>query len=147
MPLIKLTQEAIDRGKLPEAGWSPAKLNDVTEFPAANKESVNWLFEFNCTGGPERKDDNSGRFQNVLFNAKALGIGDGNKGIPQAIELFQRMIAALLGIHFNEVTPDSYDTDVLKGKHCWIKIQPQADAAGKLSLTIVDFSADQDLPF
>lgn len=145
MPIISLTQEAMDRGKRPEIGWSPAELSDVTEFEAQNKESMNWLFEFRCMGGPEKATTNNGRYISILFNAKAIGVI--GKGIPEAIKDFQKMIAALLGIAYREVSPDNYDTDKLLGKACWIKIGAGTDRDGKLTLSITDFSTSNDVPF
>jgi len=146
MPLISLSQEVIDRGKLPEIGWSFAKLNDVTEFKAQSGNSMNYLFEFVCESGPEKSKDNAGRFCNAFFNSKALG-ADGSKGIASAIDTFLNMIAALQGITKTEVQPDDYDTDKLKGKTCWIKIEAVTDQNGKLALSITDFSRDADIPF
>ena len=146
MPLISLTQETIDRGKLPEIGWSQMMLNDVTEFKAQSGNSVNYLFEFMCLAGPEKKEDNKGRYINAFFNSKALG-SDGSKGIADVINQFILMICALQGIKRSELAPDDYDTDKLRGKMCWGKIEAVTDQNGKLAMAITDYSPEHDIPF
>lgn len=146
MPLISLSQEVIDRGKVPEIGWSHGKLNDVTEFKSSAGNSMNYLFEFVLDQGPEKRDDNKGRYINAFFNSKALG-ADGSKGIADVINQFLLMIAALQGISRSEVTPDDYDTDKLKNKECWMKIEAVTDQNGKLATAITDFSSSIEIPF
>lgn len=146
MPLISLTQETLDRGKLPEIGWSPAKLNNSTENKAATGNSTNYFFEFICTGGPEKKTTNTGRYITTMFNSKALAL-DGSRGIPDVIAKFNVMVAALLGIHVDEVVPDDYDTDKWVGKTCWVKIEIMPDNNGKLVTMITDFSSEAEVPF
>jgi hypothetical protein len=141
MPIISLTQEAIDRGRFPEIGWSPAKLNRVTENKAAKGESVNWYFEFIMTGGPESKSDNAGRYQTFLVNSAGL-----SNGIKNAVTSFKTMVGSLLGLRSDEVGADDFDTDKLVGKTCWIKIEVST-IDGKLIYQITDFSADADIPF
>ena len=141
MPIISLTQEAIDRGRFPEIGWSPAKLNKVGEQKAAKGESVNWFFEFIMTGGPESKNDNAGRYQTFLVNSAGL-----SNGIKGAVTMFKTMVGALLGLRMEDVSADDYDTDKLVGKTCWIKIEVST-IDGKLIYQITDFSAEADIPF
>lgn len=141
MPIISLTQEAIDKGKYPEIGWSLAELHEVREAKASSGTSTNYFFEFIMLNGPERKEDNKGRYQTYLVNSAAL-----KSGIKDVVTNFKSMIAALNGIKPDNVSPDDYDTDKLKGKTCWIKIEVQTQD-GKLIYSITDFSADQDIPF
>ena len=141
MPIISLTQEAIDRGKFPEIGWSHAELNAVREAKSAKGDSVNFFFEFIMTSGPESKTDNKGRYQTYLVNSIAIA-----NGIKDVITGFKGMIASLLGIKADEVGSDDYDTDKLIGKSCWIKIDV-VTIDGKLIYQITDFSADRDIPF
>lgn len=149
MPLISLSQEVIDRGKLPEVGWSLARLNDVVEFKAAQGNSTNYLFEFVIEHGPEKSDKNSGRYCSTLFNSKALGMGEGSKGVPDVINKFVLMVSGLLGINKSELEADDYDTDKLKGKSCWIKIEAITDQNGKLGMGISDYTSSQsgNVPF
>jgi len=146
MPLISLTQEVLDRGKLPEVGWSPAKLNSCNENKASKGDSTNYFFEFICTGGPEKKSVNTGRFITTMFNSKALAL-DGSRGMPDVINKFTTMAASLLGVHIDELSPDDYDTDKWVGKTCWIKIEIMPDNTGKLVTMITDFSSDTEVPF
>lgn len=139
MPVISLTQEAIDRGKTPEKGWSPAILHDVTEQKAKSQTSVNYFFEFELTGGPDNKKDNTGRYITFMVNSAGLAKGLG-------VEDFKRMIAALLEIKPSEVSPDDYDTDKLKEKTCWVKIDIET-LDGKLVARISDFTRSSDIPF
>lgn len=139
MPVISLTQDAIDRGKTPEKGWSPAELHDVTEQKAKSGTSVNYFFEFELTGGPENKTDNAGRFITFMVNSSGLAKGLG-------VEDFKRMISALLDIKPNEVAADDYDTEKLKGKTCWVKIDIET-VDGKLVARPSDFTRSTDLPF
>jgi len=141
MPIISLTQEAIDRGKFPEIGWSHADLHAVREAKSAKGDSTNFFFEFIMTSGPESKNDNKGRYQTFLVNSLAI-----SNGIKDVITSFKAMIAALMGIKPNDVQADDFDTDKLVGKSCWIKIDV-VTIEGKLIYTITDFSADQDIPF
>ena len=141
MPIISLTQEAIDRGKFPEIGWSHAELNAVREAKSAKGDSTNFFFEFIMTAGPESKADNKGRYQTFLVNSAAIA-----NGIKDVITAFKSMIAALMGIKPDDVQADDFDTDKLIGKSCWIKIDVQT-MDGKLIYTITDFSADRDIPF
>lgn len=141
MPIISLTQEAIDRGKFPEVGWSHAELNAVREAKSAKGDSTNFFFEFIMTQGPESKEDNKGRYQTYLVNSLAV-----KNGIKDVITGFKSMIGALNGIKPDEVGGDDYDTDKMIGKTCWIKIDVQT-LDGKLIYTITDFSADRDIPF
>jgi len=146
MPLISLTQETLDRGKTPEVGWAPAKLNRSEESKSSKGDSVNYFFEFICTGGPEKKTINTGRYITTMFNSKALGM-DGSRGMPDVINLFTLMAASLLGIHTDELQPDDYDTDKWVGKTAWIKIEVLPDNNGKLVSMITDFSMDGEIPF
>lgn len=141
MPIISLTQEAIDRGKYPEVGWSHAELNAVRESKSAKGDSTNFFFEFIMTQGPESKEDNKGRYQTYLVNSLAI-----KNGIKDVITGFKSMVGALIGIKPDEVGADDFDTDKLVGKTCWIKVDVQT-LDGKLIYTITDFSADRDIPF
>jgi membrane protein involved in colicin uptake len=139
MPVISITQEMQDRGKTPEKGWSPAILEDTREQKAKTGDSINYFFEFQLTGGPEKKEDNNGRYQTFMVNSAGLSKGLG-------MEDFNRMIAALLEIKPSEVKPDDYDTDKFKGKQCWVKIDMQT-VDGKLKSYISDFSSYSEIPF
>lgn len=141
MPMISLTQEAIDRGKYPEIGWSNAELHEIREAKAASGTSINYFFEFVLLSGPENKEDNKGRYQTFLVNS--AGLKNGNKN---AVTMFKNMVAALNGSRPDEIGADDYNTDHLKGKTCWIKIEVQTQE-GKLIYSVTDFSADAEIPF
>ena len=145
MPIITLTQEALDRGKQPDTGWSFAKLTGVNEFKSKDNKSTNFGFEWRCESGPEHRKDNAGRYVTKIINAKALGMGDG-RGVPNVIYKFQVMIAALNGIHLNEVKPDNFDTDKLIGKSCYINIQ-NSIVNDQVQLDITDYASEIDVPF
>ena len=147
MPLISLSQEVIDRGKIPEIGWSHGTLNDVTEFKAQSGNSMNYLFEFVLDQGPEKQTTNKGRYINSFFNSKALGQGENTKGVPEVIEKFVLMVAALQGITKAEVKADDYELDALKGKECWLKIEAITDQNGKLAIAITDYTSSIEIPF
>lgn len=137
--IISLTQEAIDRGKKAEAGWSPAILNKIEDKKSTKGNSTNYWFEFELTGGPENKEDNKGRFCTFMLNS--IGMVNG-----MAVEDFTNMIAALTDQLPKDIVPSEYDLERLVGNGCWVKVDVKT-VDGKIVAQIVDFSRTGDIPF
>ena len=148
MPVIKITQDMIDRSKSPEKGWSHGKLVSVNESPSEKKDSINYFYEFQLDQGPEKKDTNKGRFATTFFNSKALGQHEGNKGMSDVIESFLRMVAALQGVKRSHLNADEIEQDALIGKECYLHLELKPHwKTQQMQVTITDFSADIDIPF
>lgn len=103
MPIIKLTQEDINRSRPAEKGWQKAKLIEVKQAASKDKASVNFTFDFETIEGV-----NVGRHSYTNANTKAPGI----TMLP--------MEAAYLGCRIDEVEAGDIDTDKWLGKELWI---------------------------
>jgi len=141
--LVNLTQDVMDRGKEPELGWSYAALTSVDEL--TTKIGVVYQTEWTIEYGPEKNAANKGLFVSVGFPAKFLGQA-GGKPIKDTVYKFKNMIASLNGIKTDQLSPDQYDLEALKGKSCWIKID-LATWSDRQQITITDFSRDAEIPF
>lgn len=139
MPLISLTQDAMDRGKTPETGWSTLILDACRENKAKETNSINYFFEFECESGPENKEDNKGRYVTFMINSAGMDKGLGT-------EDYVRMVAALQGILPKEVAPADHDTDKMIGLKCWGKIEI-ITRDSKPRAVITDFCRLADQPF
>ena len=90
MPIIKITQEDINKSKPLEEGWHLFRIEKFTEEDSKDKKSKNWVFELVCLD----KGSQEGRYGYGRFNSKAPGMllssgfvpGAYDKSVDEAIE-------------------------------------------------------------
>lgn len=111
MPVLKVTQDDINRQKQVSKGMHMFELKAVKSAPSKDKLSINHTFEFECIDDTTIENgDNKGRYAFNLVSEKAIGMGL----IP--------MVSAFLNIPIDQVEPTEVDTDKLIGSKCWAEI-------------------------
>lgn len=73
MPIIKITQNAIDKSKPPQSGWHKFRVEKFSEDDSADKKSKNWVFDCPIIESSV-SSDNIGRYGFARFNSKAAGM-------------------------------------------------------------------------
>lgn len=85
MPIIRISQNAIDRAKPPQAGWHKFKIEKFSEDDSADKKSKNWVFD--CPIIESAVDPaNVGRYGFVRANSKAPGMLVSSGFLPAVYE-------------------------------------------------------------
>jgi hypothetical protein len=83
MPIIRITEDDINRSKQPSAGWHLGKIEKFDATESKDKKSTNWVFEIVITE-PDKEDD--GRYMYARFNSKAPGMLISSGFLPSALD-------------------------------------------------------------
>lgn len=134
MPIIKLTQDDINRAKQPDAGWFRLKLTEVSEKPSKDKKSINYNFDFEIIDAPAGAERNVGRHAYTMCNSKAPGI------------MLMPLCSAIYNIPIDEITPDDVNTDKWIGKTLFGEVTEET-FEGKIVKRLNTFSPDENPPF
>ena len=126
MPVINITQKDINRQKPADEGWHLLELTSVSEGTSKDKQSVNFVFEFEVTGD---NDPSKGRYVYQLVNSKAAGMSL----IP--------MGCAILNIKLDEFNPQEIDTDKWIGKKVWGEIVDRV-YEGKIQKNVTNWAPE-----
>ena len=151
MPIIDLTAEAYERSKNPEPGWSHATLTAIDDTKDSKDQSKGpnkvIRFDFTINQGPKDSQVNAGIVKSFWTGTRALGM-EGTPANAEAMAKMKAMIASLHNVPINELPKDKFNTDLLLNKSCWIKISWETNkSTNQPILSIVDFSADDAVPF
>lgn len=82
MPIIKITDDAINRSKSPDSGWHLGKIQEFHQEDSKDKKSTNWIFDIVIVS----EGDNAGRYAFARFNSKAAGMLVGTGFLPAALD-------------------------------------------------------------
>lgn len=82
MPVIKITDDDINRSKPPREGWHLFKIEKFAEDDSKDKKSKNWVFELVVIEDSEDK----GRYGFGRFNSKAPGMLVSTGFLPAALD-------------------------------------------------------------
>lgn len=132
MPLIKITQEDLNRMNQPDPGWHLCAIRQIKEAISKKKDSTNYTIECEVIDSAVSKA-NIGRYCYPLFNSKAMG-----RIVP--------FIAAANGI--STVEPGEMELDSLIGKQLWIEVVEAVNSEnGQLVKRAENFAAAEEVPF
>lgn len=130
MPVIKITQDDINRSKQPDAGWHLVNVDKFSENDSAKKDSKNWVYDLRILrsqSGTTNKD----RFCYARFNSKAPGMI-----IP--------FVSAALDQDVDGGT--EIDLESLVGKELWVKVEDDV-YEGKIQKRVNEFATAAKVPF
>ena len=130
MPVVKITQDDINRSKQPDAGWHLMRVEKLTESDSSKKDSKNWTFDCVILRS-QAGSHNAGRFGYARFNSKAPGML-----IP--------FISALTDS--NDIGPTEVDLNDLVGKEFWGRIDDDV-YDGKIQKRLNEYATASDVPF
>lgn len=132
MPIIKVTQDQINRTKQPDAGWHLMRIEKFTESDSSDKKSKNWSHDCVIIDTPGDKK-NIGRYGYTRFNSKAPGFT-----IPFA--------AAVLGMPLDQLAGEEYDIADFIGKEFYGNIRDDV-YEGKIQKRLEEFAPASEPPF
>ena len=106
MPIIKITKSDLMKTKNVSTGWWGAKIIKIYP-PAKSKagDSVNYPIDFELEDNPKHGQNANGKVITKGFNSKLIG-----------------MLGPLFDAIGIKVIDDNYDTDLLLGKKCDVKV-------------------------
>jgi hypothetical protein len=116
MPIIKITQEMIDKTKRVDAGFHRVILREITEDAAKDKKSINTKFSFQVISDvakPLGTGSNKDRYISDNANSKAIMI------------TLKPLLCALEDLDPDSLEPQDIDLDKLVGKECFVQVQEE----------------------
>lgn len=132
MPIIKITQEAIDRSKPPADGWHLFKVEKFVDAESKDKKSHNYVFE-SVIIKSSVSEENLGRYGFARFNSKAPGMLISSGFLPA---LFDRTIEEEF----------DFNPEELAGKEFWGEIRSEI-YEGKMQKKMDVFAPATKPPF
>ena len=133
MPIIKITQDDINKSKQPEAGWFLFRVEKFAEADSHDKKSKNWVYDCEIIQDPSNGGKNVGRHGYARFNSKAPG-------------MLLPFIAACNDIPIDDVKPGDLDTDGFLQKEFWGQIIDDV-YEGKIQKRLQEFAPASKVPF
>lgn len=130
MPVIKISQDDINRSKQPDAGWHLVNVDKFTEADSAKKDSKNWTFELRILRS-QSGSGNKDRFCYARFNSKAPGML-----IP--------FVAAATDSEINGET--ELDLESLISKELWVRVDDDV-YEGKIQKRVNEYATSAKVPF
>lgn len=116
MPIIKITQDQIDRTKPPADGWHVFRIDKFVSTDSKDKKSTNWVFECIIVKSSV-SDENLGRYGFARFNSKAPGMLISSGFLPS---VYDRPINEAFEFNPEEMADKEFwgeiSTDIYEGK-------------------------------